>query len=1220
MPLWKNYQHGRCEGGNANDTALYTTEYAKRVTQCLFQEMTHKHLHQELQGETVLVKNFGEKTVCFCKVVKHHGSKTLCGHCLLKQNEHVGNMACVGVHLKHEQNEEEIKRKLYLLHAATGHSSTRHMVRALEKRGASAQIIQCAKDFRCSICEEKCKRKPHHVASLEPLPPKLHTVSADGGRWVHPETHEEFEFAVIIDEGSRFRVARVMTKGKHKTMQAADFVAYFQEGWMQYFGIPTVLRLDPSGAFRSHALENFCDEHHILLDVIPGEAHWQLGTCEQAVQGLKELMTKIVTSDHTCSVEAALAEAVRVFNHKEIIHGFSPVQHVLGQAPDETGRFVQSLGPEATDLLIPSPGLDWKTSIHRMQEAEKALAEWQAHQRIQKAMQSRAHRKMDYRPGDLVYFWRKQTKNKEASKNGMFLGPARVLCTESRRDDQGQLYPGAAVWCVRGRRLLKCSPEQLRPATSREELIEHLSEDPEVQAPWTFPRITQELGGNEYEDISQEQPDEEEWHRAQDPARQAPPRRRHTYKRPLETLGEEAEGEDPGTASSSHRGRSPASRSPRRRPTERPHDMETDYVEQQAWWTLLADEQLETTQEGTSYWTDDMATITVEIDMPDTKRGMQTAITDLQSYFVGCLKRRAIEVNEKRLSKEDFEKFQQAKGIEVSNFLAAKAFEALPPENRPNKDQVIHMRWILTWKLKDTGEYKAKARAILQGYQDPGYEYRATTTPVMTRQTRQLMLHTTAQNRWKLQKGDVSGAFLQGREYPTPLYCIPCPEILKAMNLSPGEIVKVKRGCYGLVDAPLEWYRSISEYFSQLGLIKSWADPCCWHWKPQGKLQGIIACHVDDFLFSGSEKDESWQEVLQKIKQHYKWGEWESGRFTQCGVLIEEDPRGGFWLSQPHYLDKVSELNLCSSRRKDKHALTTEWEKTKLRGILGALSWHAQQVAPHLSAEVGLFLSALSTSTVETIHQINNLLYRTKQRKEHRLKVHAFPPGCETGLFMWTDAGSQNRPGGESTQGLFLGLGPLGLLDGNLEAITPVAWHSNRIDRVTRSPGAAEAKAVVNGEDLLFHARFQVGEMKQYLPDIFDIDTTVNQVTGCVISDSRNVYDKLQNEEISAKGAERRTDLELMCVKSAQRHNGLLLRWVHSEAQIANALTKAATKELELYYKNGFHWKIVSDSQMRSTRKRKQQGLETFETNPVVDNPKRQEGDSCPGSGGMQVP
>ena len=40
--------------------------------------------------------------------------------------------------------------------------------------------------------------------------------------------------------------------------------------------------------------------------------------------------------------------------------------------------------------------------------------------------------------------------------------------------------------------------------------------------------------------------------------------------------------------------------------------------------------------------------------------------------------------------------------------------------------------------MKDDGTYKAKARAILilNGYQDPGYEHRATTTQVMTRQTR----------------------------------------------------------------------------------------------------------------------------------------------------------------------------------------------------------------------------------------------------------------------------------------------------------------------------------------------------------------------------------------------------------------------------------------------------------------------------------------------------
>ena len=66
-----------------------------------------------------------------------------------------------------------------------------------------------------------------------------------------------------------------------------------------------------------------------------------------------------------------------------------------------------------------------------------------------------------------------------------------------------------------------CCPEQLRPATFREELVEHLRDHPEPEAPWTFPRVVMsELGDNEYEDISQEVPDVAEWQRSQDPERQ----------------------------------------------------------------------------------------------------------------------------------------------------------------------------------------------------------------------------------------------------------------------------------------------------------------------------------------------------------------------------------------------------------------------------------------------------------------------------------------------------------------------------------------------------------------------------------------------------------------------------------------------------------------------------------------------------------------------------
>ena len=49
-------------------------------------------------------------------------------------------------------------------------------------------------------------------------------------------------------------------------------------------------------------------------------------------------------------------------------------------------------------------------------------------------------------------------------------------------------------------------------------------------------------------------------------------------------------------------------------------------------------------------------------------------------------------------------------------------------------------------------------------------------------------------------------------------------------------------------------------------------------------------------------------------------------------------------------------------------------------------------------------------------------------------------------------------------------------------------------------------------------------------------------------------------------------------------------RWVHSEAQLGNALTKGGAKELEPFYRGGQQWKTVSDEQMQSARKRRQNG------------------------------
>ena len=101
------------------------------------------------------------------------------------------------------------------------------------------------------------------------------------------------------------------------------------------------------------------------------------------------------------------------------------------------------------------------------------------------------------------------------------------------------------------------------------------------------------------------------------------------------------------------------------------------------------------------------------------------------------MKRRAVELSERRMTPEEITAFQGAKGTEVKNFVASKAFEILPDHLKPDRSQAIGMRWILTWKLKEDGTRKPKARAVLLGYQDEAYEHRSTTSPVMTRQTRQ---------------------------------------------------------------------------------------------------------------------------------------------------------------------------------------------------------------------------------------------------------------------------------------------------------------------------------------------------------------------------------------------------------------------------------------------------------------------------------------------------
>ncbi|CAE7903842.1 unnamed protein product, partial [Symbiodinium sp. KB8] len=419
-----------------------------------------------------------------------------------------------------------------------------------------------------------------------------------------------------------------------------------QEGWFQYFGLPRTLRLDPAGAFRSHALEAFCDKHSIFLDVAPAEAHWKIGSIEQAVQGIKEVLGKLHEDDPTISSEEALAGAVRVFNHREQVRGFTPAQLALGRNADETDRLVADSHRLPPDLLVENAAGEFHRDVQRRAAAEKAHSEWHARQRLLRAQHSRPQRVYDYVPGELVFFWRSQESNKSrrspGGKHGRFLGPARILATETRRDDDGHLRPGSSVWCIRGKQLIKCCPEQLRRASEREALVEELSTD--VKVPWTFTKVAEELGGNQFQDVSREAPDEAEWQRAQDSGEERPPPlRRLRSKRPEPPPATDEMEEDHPT--------------PLQRPRHNANHAEIYVAEK--WQDKVTNYAWKA--EPVEFWMHEDTAVEIEVE--------------------------AVEVSEKRLLPAEKAQFREAKAVEVKNFIAAEAFKSLPPHLQPSADQ-----------------------------------------------------------------------------------------------------------------------------------------------------------------------------------------------------------------------------------------------------------------------------------------------------------------------------------------------------------------------------------------------------------------------------------------------------------------------------------------------------------------------------------------------------
>ena len=107
--------------------------------------------------------------------------------------------------------------------------------------------------------------------------------------------------------------------------------------------------------------------------------------------------------------------------------------------------------------------------------------------------------------------------------------------------------------------------------------------------------------------------------------------------------------------------------------------------------------------------------------------------------------------------------------------MANDVLEKLEPHERPPRKEQIYLRWILHYRL---GEDEKKSPPA---------------SPTVTTNTRQLLLQFGSWMGLSAAKGDVSGAFLQGRKLQRDLWVPPVPELAAARNVAPAEIMRLKK-------------------------------------------------------------------------------------------------------------------------------------------------------------------------------------------------------------------------------------------------------------------------------------------------------------------------------------------------------------------------------------------------------------------------------------------
>lgn len=539
-------------------------------------------------------------------------------------------------------------------------------------------------------------------------------------------------------------------------------------------------------------------------------------------------------------------------------------------------------------------------------------------------------------------------------------------------------------------------------------------------------------------------------------------------------------------------------------------------------------------------------------------------IQDKPEQFVNvaaaAAKRQRVEVKQKDLTPEEITEFQRAKEKEISQWLATETVARIASHKIPYQN-VLRCRWVLTWKELDPVEAaaegkprKAKARLVILGYEDPNITELPRDSPTLQKESRSLLFQLCASRKYRIKSFDIRTAFLRGsRRDARTLGISPPEEMRKMMKLQDGEICELLKSAYGLVNAPLLWYTELKETLLSLNFVISPMDPCLFTLPDDhGGIHGALGVHVDDGLACG---DAVFDEAIHQLEAKFPFGAKREKEFMFTGLHIHQDDQFNIHIDQQEYIQAITPIHIERNRRKTPQEPVTETERQELRGLIGSLQYASTNTRPDIAARLSMLQSTITSATIQDLLEGNRLLADSKNHSHVKVVISSIPED-EIRFVSYSDGSFATRAKQQSQKGGIILAAQADIADQKSALSSPLLWWSKKIDRIVATTLAAETYALSSAVHLLNWVRLSWEWLRCPSTPWKTPEEVWKQCPKSIaVVDCKSLFDVI-SKNTTPQCQEHRALIEALVVKS-HLQSGIVPHWVHSAAQLADALTKS---------------------------------------------------------------